>query len=455
MSRSLIPVSFMAAVLATLIVFIMYAVLAQALRSSVTQVGVAAAIAAVCESLVLALFSALFACQYRGICRQAVASHKYKCCVAAVGAVLLAAIASGAALVCLSEVGGAEQESSPLSTRSYLIALACLLCFTLILQLSALGLFFVGHSASLADASGSVHSAEDGFRSPEMLMRVKAVPYSKTVAARSNLWAQPADSRPCSSSGTISSIRTSISHAVRPISSRTRLLSVRSSRSFKSVHSAANPDLESASGQPGPNSFDSWDTSSIEAPPALLTVDTSLVPSPRFLETIPASPMTSRASSPRTILDSEPSRSSMPRRSRSYSPNARTQSSPAATQPDEAHIHPLFRSDSPSPPMATPGTMVVAAPNAGQIITEKSLSRMRSSSLNGTHRNLSRQGSFESFTRKTISGDESTLIESLGEVDMVPPIPAWVLSAGSRTSLHEYQNRRLKEEIAKDESSRQ
>lgn len=104
--------------------------------------------------------------------------------------------------------------------------------------------------------------------------------------------------------------------------------------------------------------------------------------------------------------------------------------------------------------MVTPGTMVVAAPNAGQIITERSLSRMRSSSLNSTTRNLSRQGSFESFSRRTIT-DEPALVESADEVDMLPPIPAWVLSAGSRTSLHEYQNRRLKEEIAKDETSRQ
>lgn len=45
----------------------------------------------------------------------------------------------------------------------------------------------------------------------------------------------------------------------------------------------------------------------------------------------------------------------------------------------EHHIHPLFRSTSPSPsPTPTPGTMVKASPSAGQTITKKTLSRMRS-----------------------------------------------------------------------------
>ncbi|KXJ94299.1 hypothetical protein Micbo1qcDRAFT_193508 [Microdochium bolleyi] len=455
MSRILLPASFAIANLATLIIFILYAVLAQALRLSTTQVGVAAAIAAVCEAAVLAMLSALIVSQYRGSWRQAIAMRRFQCCMIAVSVVLLAAIASGATLVCLSQVTAVEQESSPLNTRDYLIALTCLLCIAFLLQLSSLTVYFVGTPISHANTAGSIHSAEDGFRSPEMLMRVKAVPYSKTVAARTRVWPQPADSRPSSSNGTISSIRSSFSHAVRPISSKTRLLSVRSSRSARSGHSGHTPDLENGSVQAGQHNFDSWDTSSIEAPPAALAIDTTIAPSPRFLETIPASPMSSRASSPATIQDSESTRSYQPRRSRSYSPNSRAQTPQTVTPPSEAHIHPLFRSDSPSPPMATPGTMVVAAPNAGQVISERSLSRMRSSSLNGTTRSLSRQGSFESFSRKTIHGSEdSTLVESMDEVDMVPPIPAWVLGAGSRTSLHEYQTRRLKEEVAKDSGSR-
>lgn len=45
----------------------------------------------------------------------------------------------------------------------------------------------------------------------------------------------------------------------------------------------------------------------------------------------------------------------------------------------EHNIHPLFRSTSPSPsPMPTPGTRVQASPSAGQTITTKTLTRMRS-----------------------------------------------------------------------------
>ncbi|KAJ5693400.1 hypothetical protein N7462_002823 [Penicillium macrosclerotiorum] len=45
----------------------------------------------------------------------------------------------------------------------------------------------------------------------------------------------------------------------------------------------------------------------------------------------------------------------------------------------EHHIHPLFRSTSPCPsPTPTPGTMVKASPSAGQTITVKTLTRMRS-----------------------------------------------------------------------------
>lgn len=446
MLQILLPASFAAACLASLLVCILNAVIAQTLRSSTTQVGIIAAIAAVCESIVLLLLGALVVCRYRGIAQQTITTHRYKCCTVAIGAVLLSGILSGASLVCLSEVSGEEQERAPFNTKSLLIALAIFLCLTFALQLSSLAIYFAGRTAGLADTSTSIHSREDGFRSPEMLMRVKAVPYSKTVAAHEN--------RPSSSNSTMSSIRTSISHAIRPISSKTRLLSIRSSRSFRSAHSGPHTDLEAGPYPPGQNSFDSWDAQSIEVPPPVLAIDTSLASSPRFLETIPGSPMTSRASSPHTIVESAPSSIRQPRRSRSYSPNARAQTPQVEVQADEAHIHPLFRSDSPSPPMVTPGTMVVAAPNAGQIITERSLSRMRSSSLNSTTRNLSRQGSFESFSRRTIT-DEPALVESADEVDMLPPIPTWVLSAGSRTSLHEYQNRRLKEEIAKDETSRQ
>lgn len=50
--------------------------------------------------------------------------------------------------------------------------------------------------------------------------------------------------------------------------------------------------------------------------------------------------------------------------------------------PSEDHIHPLFRSNSPTPPpSASVNTTVTAAPEAGQLINERMLQRMRSGSL--------------------------------------------------------------------------
>ncbi|KAL4912414.1 hypothetical protein BDW62DRAFT_216332 [Aspergillus aurantiobrunneus] len=52
---------------------------------------------------------------------------------------------------------------------------------------------------------------------------------------------------------------------------------------------------------------------------------------------------------------------------------------PKLKLPDERNIHPLFRSDTRSPPpTTTPSTMVLASPDAGQTITVKALQRMRS-----------------------------------------------------------------------------
>ncbi|KAL4807835.1 hypothetical protein BDV18DRAFT_159048 [Aspergillus unguis] len=53
---------------------------------------------------------------------------------------------------------------------------------------------------------------------------------------------------------------------------------------------------------------------------------------------------------------------------------------PRLKVPDESNIHPLFRSCSLSPPpTATPTSMVLASPEAGQTIDKKALQRMRSS----------------------------------------------------------------------------
>ncbi|KAL2814650.1 hypothetical protein BJX63DRAFT_196387 [Aspergillus granulosus] len=69
---------------------------------------------------------------------------------------------------------------------------------------------------------------------------------------------------------------------------------------------------------------------------------------------------------------------------------------PKLMLPDESNIHPLFRSDSRSPPPTiTPNTIVLASPDAGQTISVKTLQRMRSTRSVGTHTPRSRSPLFE------------------------------------------------------------
>ncbi|KAL4788010.1 hypothetical protein BJX76DRAFT_226717 [Aspergillus varians] len=73
---------------------------------------------------------------------------------------------------------------------------------------------------------------------------------------------------------------------------------------------------------------------------------------------------------------------------------------PTLNLPDESNIHPLFRSNTCSPPpTATPRTIVLASPEAGQTITVKTLQRMRSTRSVGTHPHRSRSPLFEQTDR--------------------------------------------------------
>ena len=321
----------------------------------------------------------------------------------------------------------------------------------------------------------AVHTDEDRSRSPNQ--RIKSIPYHHTVSRVAQVpkergsteWRSlPGFSGGRSAAETMSTIRTSLSSIVRPITSKTRLLpgnrSQRSSRRPPSLDSAAIRDHVHSTG----DGFDSWDTSSVD-PQNRQTVLESSSPPPlgRFLETIPASPTTSRSPSPGTPLDLAAPRTR--RRSRSYSPapssSSLRETFTAQGAEGEAHIHPLFRSDSPTPPpLITPGTVVTAAPNAGQVIAHKqsirSLARMRSGSLPPVPSPLCRQGSFDSFPRGISGGNSPVFREELEEEEeeaqleavapavterkMTPPIPDWILSAGSRTSLTGYNSRKLR-----------
>ena len=162
------------------------------------------------------------------------------------------------------------------------------------------------------------------------------------------------------------------------------------------------------------------------------------IKAPGGLETIPASPTAAYMLDPQeSPLEPPPTL----RRSRSYSASTLSQMEEARnSSSSELHIHPLFRSDSPTPPpVAMPGTSVVASPQAGQVITRResrqSLKRMRSSSLQTGRSPLSRQTSLENakLGRQSALPEEEEAANSARK--MTPPVPDWLLNPGMQASL--------------------
>ncbi|MCJ1275622.1 hypothetical protein MMC21_003425 [Puttea exsequens] len=234
-----------------------------------------------------------------------------------------------------------------------------------------------------------------------------------------------------------SSRRTSLSTVPRPSSSRRGIHILQSSYSHQSARSSMDRAPERASQDEG---FDSWDTSAVASQiretvlqskqtirgTGLEPIPGSRSPSPAKalegpffqpgpLESPPPSPLPqppiSRPSSPPSSPLNLPSFTAMfppssptspseanpawqrsvqragsksgtpPRRI--ITPRSRPGSSAHSLAPSyEEHIHPLFRSSSPTPPpSASANTTVTAAPEAGQLINELMLKRMRSGSL--------------------------------------------------------------------------
>ncbi|KAI1735592.1 hypothetical protein F4680DRAFT_303543 [Xylaria scruposa] len=367
---------------------------------------------------------------------------------------VLASVVSVALLIVTGKAKDLPDTIAYVPPINLVIGSAVALGFAFTGQLFFSVVYFILHRLPDPDQALSLHTTEEGRMSPQLSMRVKSIPYERTKPAlsqtkinergSSDFFSRPGTSGGRSAAETISSFSGSLSSVVRPIGSKTRLLSSISrpgQQRLGSLDSTSYRDRTSVA----EDGFDSWDTSSVD-PRNRQIIETSSPLRTRFLETIPASPATSRSPSPGCPLDLEPPKRG--RRERSDSPVSWAQQGRVATPTDsELHIHPLFRSDSPGPPPpATPGTVVVAAPNAGQFITGKSVSRMRSGSSPNSPSPLgplSRQGSYESFRVTPSPNDDRLRPENVVEVErkMTPPIPEWVLNAGSRTSLTEYHNK--------------
>ena len=224
-----------------------------------------------------------------------------------------------------------------------------------------------------------------------------------------------------------SSLRSSFSIVQRPTNSKTRLLMRQHSFPRPTKISIDSPSQERASEDSG---FDSWDTSEV-APHIRETV---LQSSPivrgkplKPLEPIPGS----RSPSPAKALEGP-----FFSRPESLSPPPSPLPQPGFSRPasrqrsvsSEDHIHPLFRTCSPSPPpTASSGTTLTAAPLAGQLINSNVLQRMRSGSLPCSTSPLVRSNSFDQFGARapTVlpSQEYHPLMPDLTPTDTYPSSP--------------------------------
>ncbi|KAF2840373.1 hypothetical protein M501DRAFT_1015429 [Patellaria atrata CBS 101060] len=260
----------------------------------------------------------------------------------------------------------------------------------------------------------------------------------------------PSPARSSISSISLQSWRSSLQQAVRPITSRSKLVSSHSSTTRDSRR--ASSDVHSTHTDPQTDAFDAWDTSSVD-PQARDAVLSAAPSRGTALETIPGSRPVSPAraleeacNGPRTELKTPPSIKSPPRSLRSTNVPS-TSSRPTSPITDESHIHPLFRTDSPTPPPATtPGTVVVAAPLGGQTILSApgQRGRMRSDSHTTTRSPLISSQSLQDLHDTPLSRSRATSRDpSPPSREMTPPIPDFILSASPRSSLAGYGKRKL------------
>ena len=237
----------------------------------------------------------------------------------------------------------------------------------------------------------------------------------------SPLAALPSPTFSSRSSQSKKSFRDSLQQVVRPVTSRTKLINRPSlSRDSRSIYSDRQ-SMENASQSDG---FEAWDNSNID--PQAREAVMQLAPSRgTVLAPIPGS----RPASPARALNG-PFPQSDDLESRPLSPPPKMMldtSRPPSPVVSEAHIHPLFRTESPTPAPATSvGTVITASPLATQMIPvpPRPYSRMRSNSTRaGSPSPLVHAKSFQSERSPSPPSRE-----------MTPPIPDFVLNSSPRSS---------------------
>lgn len=239
------------------------------------------------------------------------------------------------------------------------------------------------------------------------------------------------------SSQSLKSWRDSLHQVVRPVTSRTKLINRPSfTRDARSMYS----DSQSIDNMSTQDAFDTWDTSSVD-PQSAAAVMQSAPSRGTALEPIPGS----RPASPARPLDGPFPQSDEPdddfSRALSPPPVLRPDTSrPPSPAVSEAHIHPLFRTESPiPPPEITSGTNITASPLATQMIPcpQRPYARMRShSNSRGASPTPPTLMHSQSFDRsRAMSPNRSLRSPSPPSREMTPPIPDFVLNSSPRSSL--------------------
>ncbi|XRM49015.1 hypothetical protein ABZX51_011910 [Aspergillus tubingensis] len=110
---------------------------------------------------------------------------------------------------------------------------------------------------------------------------------------------------------------------------------------------------------------------------------------------------------------------------------------PKLKLPDESFIHPLFRSDSSSPPPTPmPGTTVIASPAAGQTISVQALNRVRSTRSLRSQAPRSRSPLFDQPLNGMDRNTESPEPSGRGS-----PMPSFIMAADVRSSISRYEKK--------------
>jgi hypothetical protein len=254
------------------------------------------------------------------------------------------------------------------------------------------------------------------------------------------LGALPSPTFSTRSSHSLKSFRDSLRRSVRPVTSRSTLISQKSFT--RDAPASIYSNRQSVDTVSHPDGFDSWDTSSVSLPARDAVLQT--VPS----RGTPLEPILgSRPNSPARALDG-PFLSELPEEDsddEDLAPPPKMMpdiSRPVSPAHSEAHIHPLFRSESPSGlpyPTTTPGTNILASPLSTQAIAcpSRPFSRMRSNSgLSQASTNPPRLHQARSFTReRAASLQSSSRSPSPPSRAMTPPIPDFVLNSSPRSSM--------------------